>query len=96
MTGDIAIKPELKCSRCKKTKDQECFKSRRGDNNAILRTCGECRVPSPLKRIHSKAYRARKKAQGIRCDTRGKSRNEYMKNYQRQRRAQKKPPIVKA
>lgn len=84
-------RPELsRCSRCKKSKLIECFKSMRPDLDCILKTCTECRQPNTLKRIHSKAYRDRKKAQGIRYDTRGKDRNEYMRNYQRKRRELKK------
>lgn len=60
------------------------------EEEKILKTCTDCRIPNPKQALYSKAYRTRNKLKGIKTDKRGSSRNEYMRLYQRRRREQSK------
>lgn len=81
--NDYELK-EASCSRCRKTKSIENFHGVR--KQGLLNTCSECRKPRPDANARARAWRAKKKAEGVKVDKRGKSRNAYMRDYQRRRK----------
>ena len=82
-TNDTMYKPltVASCSRCRKTSPIENFYSKH--KNGILKTCAPCRKPRTDSNERAKAWRAKKKAEGVKVDKRGKSRTVYMREYRR-------------
>ena len=75
---------KLRCSMCRQTKHIDLFYGVRQPGK-LLKTCSPCRISTPNKIRYNREWRAKKKAQGIKADKRGKTRNAYMREYQRKR-----------
>jgi len=79
---------KLRCSACRQTKHIDLFKGVRQPDQ-VMKTCRPCRKSTPNKIRYNREWRAKQKAKGIKTDKRGKTRNEYMREYRRKRALKK-------
>jgi hypothetical protein len=75
------IKPAtIRCSGCRQTKTLEHFRGVRQPGR-LTRCCQNCRAPLAKKAEYAREWRQKKKAAGVKYDTRGRTRNAYFRQY---------------